>query len=52
MLLRTLFIGNPCRLHLADGQFIATYNHVKGQELMREKKAPIEDLGCVVLEHP
>ncbi len=51
MITRTLFFGNPCHLKTADGQLVAVYNKIAGQEDMPDKKAPIEDVGCVVLEH-
>lgn len=51
MITRTLCITSPCHLRLRDRQLVAEYVHIKGQEDWTEKKAPIEDLGCVVLEH-
>lgn len=51
MITRTLFFSNPCHLKTADEQLVAVYKYVKGQEDMPDKKAPIEDIGCIVLEH-
>jgi len=52
LLTRTLFITRPCQLRLRDGQLLAVYNQVRGQEDLPDKSAPLEDLGFVVLEHP
>ncbi len=52
MISRTLLIAQPCHLKFRDGQLVAEYSRVRGQEDMPDKTAPLEDLGCVVLEHP
>lgn len=51
MITRTLFISNPCHLKTADNQLVAVYNKIPGQEDMADKRAAIEDIGCIVLEH-
>lgn len=51
MITRTLFFGNPCHLKTRDNQLVAVYNTIPGQQDMPDKKAAIEDLGCIVLEH-
>lgn len=51
MITRTLYIARPCHLRLRDGQLVAEYKGFKGQEDLPDKTAPVEDLGCVVLEH-
>lgn len=51
MITRTLFFGNPCHLKTAENQLVAVYNKFPGQEGMPDRTAPIEDIGCIVLEH-
>lgn len=51
MITRSLFFGNPCHLKTRDNQLVAVYNKIPGQEEMKDKCAPIEDIGCIVLEH-
>lgn len=51
MITRTLCISSSCHLKLRDRQLVADYKQIKGQEDWPEKTAPIEDLGCIVLEH-
>jgi CRISPR-associated protein Cas1 len=51
MIKRTIFIGNPCHLKTTDEQLVIQYNGVKGQEDMKDKTVPIEDIGVIVLDH-
>lgn len=51
MITRTLFFANPCYLKTRDNQLVVEYSKIPGQEDMPEKKAIIEDIGCIVLEH-
>lgn len=51
MISRTLYINSPCHLKTIDNQLVVSYSHIKGQEDLPDKKAPIEDLGCIMLEH-
>lgn len=51
MISRTLFVYSACHLKTNDNQLVAVYKNFPGQEDIADKKAPIEDLGCIVLEH-
>lgn len=51
MLKRTICIQSPSHLKYRNGQLVVCYDHVKGQESMPEKTAPVEDLGMLILEH-
>jgi CRISPR-associated protein Cas1 len=51
MITRTLFFASACHLKTVDNQLVAVYDKIAGQEGMPDKKAPIEDIGCIVLEH-
>lgn len=51
MVKRTIFIGSPCHLKTKDEQLVVCYNHIKGQEEMEDKTAPVEDIGFLVLDH-
>lgn len=51
MIKRTICIQNPCHLKFRNGQLVVSYDHIKGQEDIPEKTAPIEDLATLILEH-
>lgn len=47
MLKRTLFISSPGHVNISKKQLVLT-----SKETGETKTAPVEDLGCLVLEHP
>lgn len=51
MIKRTLRLSNPCYLHLENGQMVVKYNQIQGQTDLPDRKAPIEDIGILILEH-
>ncbi len=51
MIKRTIYIASPCKIKTADKQLIVQYNHIAGQEDVRDKRVPIEDIGFLILEH-
>jgi CRISP-associated protein Cas1 len=44
---RTLYFGNPCYIHFNNGSL-----HIDLPEKKEVKKANVEDIGIVVLDHP
>ena len=51
MIKRTFRFSSPCYLSLENEQLIASYNRIKGQEELPDRKAAVEDIGIVLLEH-
>jgi CRISPR-associated protein Cas1 len=51
MIKRTFRFSNPCYLSLENEQMVVSYNRIKGQEDLPDRKAAIEDIGIILLEH-
>lgn len=51
MIKRTFRFNNPCYLSLENEQMVVSYNRIKGQEELPDRKAAIEDIGIIILEH-
>ncbi|MBX7181700.1 MAG: type II CRISPR-associated endonuclease Cas1 [Bacteroidia bacterium] len=51
MIKRTFRFNNPCYLSLENEQMVVSYNRINGQEELPDRKAAIEDIGIIILEH-
>lgn len=51
MIKRTIYIGNPFHLSVANRQLVLTQPHAKGIDTTLKQTIPLEDIGVVMLDH-